>query len=161
MTSPGATAQFVSRGSNRWPAGESVVATTVSGHRDMSMTACPGDAFYPFVHDGLQGAVDARRVRPSVVATAPPVSMSAPATAPPTVLTSVSATPPVGGVTPPPATSPVAGPTSTGLDQEGGGRGRRWGAGAAGALVVAGGAVLAVRMRSARATRPDGPDDED
>ena len=58
-TEPGATVSFVSRGSNRWPAGETVTAATISGHRDMSETACPGDTFYPYVHDGLAADVTA------------------------------------------------------------------------------------------------------
>jgi hypothetical protein len=49
---PGATATFVSRGSNRRPAGEQVTTPTISGHRDMSSTACPGEAAYALVTDG-------------------------------------------------------------------------------------------------------------
>ncbi len=45
--SAGATTSFVSRGSQRWPAGTPVTTSTIAGHRDMSYTACPGDAFYP------------------------------------------------------------------------------------------------------------------
>lgn len=51
-TSPGATVSFVSRGSNRWSAGTTVNAATISGHRDMSLTACPGDAAYRLLADG-------------------------------------------------------------------------------------------------------------
>ena len=50
--SPGATATFASRGSNRRPAGTEVTTPTISGHRDMSSTACPGDAAYTMVADG-------------------------------------------------------------------------------------------------------------
>jgi hypothetical protein len=46
---PGATTTFVSRGSNRWPSGAPVTTPTIAGHRDMSMTTCPGDAAYPLV----------------------------------------------------------------------------------------------------------------
>jgi hypothetical protein len=46
---PGATTSFISRGSQRWPAGTSVSTPTIAGHRDMSYTACPGDAFYPLL----------------------------------------------------------------------------------------------------------------
>lgn len=49
-TAPGSMTTFVSRGSNRWPAGESVTTTTIAGHRDMSQTACPGDFAYDLVH---------------------------------------------------------------------------------------------------------------
>lgn len=45
----GATATFVSRGSNRWPAGTVVTTPTVAAHRDMSYTACPGDTLYPLM----------------------------------------------------------------------------------------------------------------
>lgn len=45
-TDPNATVSFVSRGSNRHRAGVPVVASTISGHRDMSATACPGDVGY-------------------------------------------------------------------------------------------------------------------
>jgi hypothetical protein len=47
--SPGATTTFVSRGSQRWSAGTVVTTNTIAGHRDMSFTACPGDAFYPML----------------------------------------------------------------------------------------------------------------
>ncbi|MGE0305409.1 MAG: N-acetylmuramoyl-L-alanine amidase [Acidimicrobiia bacterium] len=60
-TSPGATTRFISRGSNRYPAGVAVTATTISAHRDVTYTACPGDTFAPFVQSQLQAAVHARR----------------------------------------------------------------------------------------------------
>ena len=41
--SEGVTSQFTSRGSNRWPEGTVVTARTISGHREMSQTTCPGD----------------------------------------------------------------------------------------------------------------------
>ncbi|NHC12898.1 peptidoglycan recognition protein family protein [Motilibacter deserti] len=40
------TARFVSRGSNRWPEGRSVTTPTIAGHRDMSLTTCPGETVY-------------------------------------------------------------------------------------------------------------------
>ncbi len=39
----GATAAFVSRGSQRWAAGAPVTTPTITVHRDMSFTVCPGD----------------------------------------------------------------------------------------------------------------------
>jgi len=45
-TRPGAQTRFVSRGSNRYPAGRLVTTTTIAGHRDMSITTCPGNAVY-------------------------------------------------------------------------------------------------------------------
>jgi N-acetylmuramoyl-L-alanine amidase len=59
-TTPGATVSFVSRGSQRWPAGATVTATTIAPHRDMSYTSCPGDAFAPFV-PGLATQVQTQR----------------------------------------------------------------------------------------------------
>ena len=47
----GATATFVSRGSNRWPAGSVVTVPTIAGHRDVTATACPGDALYSLLPD--------------------------------------------------------------------------------------------------------------
>ncbi|WP_051515630.1 peptidoglycan recognition protein family protein [Candidatus Blastococcus massiliensis] len=57
--SPGATTNFVSRGSNRWPAGAAVTASTIAGHRDMSETTCPGEAAYPLVRDVFPAEVAA------------------------------------------------------------------------------------------------------
>jgi hypothetical protein len=48
---PDATTTFVSRGSQRWPAGTVVSTPTIAAHRDMSYTACPGDAFVPRLPD--------------------------------------------------------------------------------------------------------------
>lgn len=43
-TSPGAKAEFESRGSNLHPRGKSVETSTITGHRQMSRTTCPGNA---------------------------------------------------------------------------------------------------------------------
>jgi hypothetical protein len=59
-TRPGATTTFVSRGSQRYPAGETVTTSTIAGHRDMSYTACPGDTVY-FGLDQLRIQVHAQR----------------------------------------------------------------------------------------------------
>jgi hypothetical protein len=59
-TTPGATVSFVSRGSQRWPAGAAVTSSTIAAHRDMSYTSCPGDAFAPNVA-GLATRVQAQR----------------------------------------------------------------------------------------------------
>lgn len=58
-TAPGSLARFVSRGSNRHAAGVPVETPTIAGHRDMSLTACPGDAGYAFVTGDLPGRVAA------------------------------------------------------------------------------------------------------
>ena len=61
---PGTTVSFVSRGSNRWPAGTTVTTRTIEGHRSMSLTACPGDAAYPLVRTVFPAAVTALAARP-------------------------------------------------------------------------------------------------
>ena len=45
-TEPGATVTFTSRGSNKYRAGAEITTSTISGHRDTSATACPGDQAY-------------------------------------------------------------------------------------------------------------------
>ena len=60
-TRPDATVSFTSRGSNRWPAGVDVTTSTIAGHRDMSMTACPGDVLYDDVVNRFPTDVTALR----------------------------------------------------------------------------------------------------
>lgn len=84
---PAATANFVSRGSNRWPAGAQVTTPTIAGHRDMSLTSCPGDAAYPLVRDVFPAEVAA--LLAARAPAPPPAPPEAPAAAP-------SAVPPVG-----------------------------------------------------------------
>ena len=45
-TDPNATVSFISRGSNRYRTGAPITTSTISGHRDCSATACPGDVGY-------------------------------------------------------------------------------------------------------------------
>jgi len=83
---PGAKTSFVSRGSNRWPAGTRVMTTTIAGHRDMSLTECPGDAAYELVRHDLPGAVavEAASLRRSGAASRPTArSAGRPASVPP------------------------------------------------------------------------------
>lgn len=63
-TDPGSTTTFTSRGTNRWPAGTQVTVRTIAGHRDLSVTACPGDAAYALVRDVFPAAVTAWRSAP-------------------------------------------------------------------------------------------------
>jgi hypothetical protein len=70
-TDPGSTTTFVSRGSNKWPAGTQVTTTTIAGHRDMSRTVCPGGAAYRLVKDVFPSAVTAWRTS----AAAPPATL--------------------------------------------------------------------------------------
>ncbi len=93
-TAVGATVSFTSRGSNRWPAGSGVTTATIAGHRDMSTTACPGNTFYPYVHNGLQRDVQALRGGSlSAPVTAAPAT-AAPATAAPATTAPTSTTQP-------------------------------------------------------------------
>lgn len=101
-TSPGATTTFVSRGSNLHPAGTEVTAATISGHRDMSQTSCPGDACYPIVRNDFPRLVTTRRAEvaaPPPPTTAPPPR---PTTAPPTSSTPAPPTSEVAQAAPPP-----------------------------------------------------------
>ncbi len=89
-TAPGAFTSFVSRGSNRWSSGTEVVAATISGHRDMSSTACPGDTFYPVVHDQLQATVHAFRAASAPAVTDPPSTPAPTTTVAPTTVPSTA-----------------------------------------------------------------------
>lgn len=60
-TGPGVTTTFVSRGSNKLPAGQLVTLPTIAGHRQASETTCPGDAAFHWVEAELPAAVTARR----------------------------------------------------------------------------------------------------
>jgi hypothetical protein len=67
-TTPGATVEFTSRGSNRWPSGATVTAATIAGHRDMSQTACPGDFAYDLLGTQLPTLVTTRRAEAATAA---------------------------------------------------------------------------------------------
>ena len=56
-TTPGQRTSFISRGSNRWPAGTRVTTATIEGHRTMSLTTCPGAAAYRLVRTDFPAAV--------------------------------------------------------------------------------------------------------
>lgn len=49
-----ARSEFVSAGSNRHPAGTVISTNTITGHRDMSQTTCPGDAAMSWVAGTLR-----------------------------------------------------------------------------------------------------------
>jgi hypothetical protein len=93
-TSPGATTTFVSRGSNRWPQGSTVTASTISGHRDMSQTACPGDTFYPYLVANVQQQVHALRGggQPTTTAAPEPTTTPEPSTTTTTTTTTAPST---------------------------------------------------------------------
>ncbi|MEP2370507.1 MAG: N-acetylmuramoyl-L-alanine amidase [Ilumatobacter sp.] len=124
-TSPGATATFTSRGSNKWPAGTQVTADIVSGHREMSSTACPGDTFHPYLKERVQAEVHALRGNPQAPAPQPstatsvaplPASTQAPPpapTAPTTAARSTEVTAPDVSTTAPAPSSTVTLPASS------------------------------------------------
>ena len=58
-TNPGSTAEFVSRGSNLHPSGTAVRTPTITGHRTMSRTTCPGDAAFELVEGSFPALVSA------------------------------------------------------------------------------------------------------
>jgi len=75
---PGATTDFVSRGSNRYPSGAAVHTKTVAGHRDMSTTTCPGDFAYAMVEDNSFAArASAIRQASATTTTMPPPTTTA------------------------------------------------------------------------------------
>lgn len=83
---------FPSRGSNKHPVGSTITVPPIAGHRDLSLTACPGDAGYAAITG-------------SILPTARAILMNA--TRPPTVTSSSSTT------TRPPDAQPHASTTST------------------------------------------------
>ena len=67
----GATATFTSRGSQRWPAGTSVTTPTISAHRDMSFTVCPGDPVVALLPEIRRRVTEVHRQYTSPPAPAP------------------------------------------------------------------------------------------
>lgn len=133
-TSAGATTSFVSRGSNKWPKGRTVTTATIAGHRDMSLTECPGDACYALLGRTVLPDVAALRVRPPAVPSPPATPGSAPggnAPAPP-----AASVPPVTDAAPPPPVDGAGGPAVV--------------AGVVGGVVAAAAAVALLRARSRR-----------
>ena len=160
----GARARFTSRGSNRFPAGAAVDVATVAGHRDVSQTACPGDAAYALVQDGTFR----RLARGGGTVSAPPRT-AAPATSGPTSTTGATTVPApstsaASTTTLPPSTSSSATSTTgrgagadlaVGGGDDGGGTSSWVQAGiGAGALAAVTGGLVALRAR--RSHRPQG-----
>jgi hypothetical protein len=132
--SPGTTATFVSRGSNLHPAGEEVTTPTISGHRDMSVTTCPGEAAYALLADGTFA-------RLATAARQPPVSTT---TTVATVATSTTTPPPTTAATTSSAPSPPT--TAERTDDDGGPRAPL--AIVAATAVAATAAIIALRRRT-------------
>ena len=68
-TKPGATAEFVSRGSNLHPEGKLLTTPTITGHRTMSRTTCPGDRAFDLVENSIPQQVTATLSAASSVTT--------------------------------------------------------------------------------------------
>lgn len=60
-TAPESQVSFTSRGSNLWPAGSTVTTATITGHRAMSATSCPGSNLNQVVATSLTADVHASR----------------------------------------------------------------------------------------------------
>jgi hypothetical protein len=153
---PGATASFVSRGSNRWPAGASVTTATITGHRDMSKTACPGDAAYHLVRNDFPTRVAtalglAAAAPPMSTTTATAASTTTASTAASTTTASASSTTTATAASQPPTTQEAAAPRGPPGDHAG------WQKPAAGFLGLLATAALAVRARSRRSGHADWP----
>lgn len=91
---PGSTVTFESLGSNKHPAGSEISTPTITGHRFMSETDCPGDGSMPFVNGALQTVTAFMTAAggPSPVATSVPITT----TTTPTTSAATSAPEPSG-----------------------------------------------------------------
>lgn len=150
---PGAQASFVSRGSNRWPQGHPVTTPTIAGHRDMSLTTCPGDAAYAMVTVTFPPLVTQRLAPggpPAPEAGAPGAGPAAPAEpeappAPPEPTPHEAVEPAGSGAAQdPPAESVVGAVGAAGADA------RRWGPGEIGTAAAAAGGLGVVGLAAAR-----------
>lgn len=94
-TTPGAEVMFTSRGSNKHPAGTSIITPTITGHREMSYTTCPGNNLNAYVAGGLTADVEMARTG----------SVPTPTTAPTT--SSTSTTPVAASSTVPPSAAVI------------------------------------------------------
>jgi hypothetical protein len=149
---PLAKVSFISRGSNRWPAGTEVTTDTIAAHREMSRTACPGDAGYAFVKGPLPRRVAERLggPAPATVTSAPASATTSPpstATTVPAPITTTTAAAPTTTAAPPPTTSRVA-QAAPADGNDGGTDNERWVV-----LGGAGAALLAILVRFRRQTR--------
>lgn len=96
---------FISRGSSRWVKGKQVTTATVAGHRDMSVTACPGDALYPLIRSQL-----VPRARELLVPSPTPTASPTPARSPRPPSPAAVSIPPASTVTAPVRPDSPAGP---------------------------------------------------
>lgn len=108
-TAPGAETTFTSRGSNRHAAGVTVATPTITGHRTMSQTTCPGDNLNSYVVGDLMADVEGARNGDTVPSSSTPTSSSS--TMPTTTSTSTTTT--TTTTTPTTTTTTIARPTTT------------------------------------------------
>lgn len=106
------TVGFVSRGSNRHPVGSAVTTPTITGHRTMSRTSCPGDRLDSYVVNRLMEDVETARIagtQPTtttipITTTTTPTTTSGPpvekTVAPTTVPKTATTIPPAGARAP-------------------------------------------------------------
>lgn len=115
-TTPGSTVSFRSRGSNRWPAGTRVETATITGHRTMSHTTCPGENLNSYVVGGLMADVTTARggevATPTTQRTTTTVSTT---TTTAETTTSTTAAPSTTSLPPPSTTTPAVAATTTAL----------------------------------------------
>ena len=108
-TEPGSQVTFSSRGSNLWASGAQVSTQTITGHRTMSQTSCPGSNLNSYVTGDLMANVsEARRAAvageaPSSTTTTTTTTTTTDEQVPPTSSTTTTTIPP----TPPPTRSPL------------------------------------------------------
>jgi len=111
VTAPGSMVTFRSRGSSRWPAGTRVETATITGHRTMSHTTCPGDNLNAYVVGELMADVTtARGGVPVTTTTRATTTTSAPSTTTTAPLTTTTAEA-IASTTAPPTTTSL--PTSS------------------------------------------------
>ncbi len=111
-TEPGQTVDFVSRGSNRWPEGAAVTARTISGHREMSTTTCPGDFAFSLLDSDVPRRVTEIRdattaTTTSSAATTTTSAAAATNTTMPNTTVAPTSTSTTTGTPPPPASGAV------------------------------------------------------
>jgi len=104
-TAPGAEVTFTSEGSNKHPTGTTVTSPTITGHREMSQTTCPGDNLNAYVVGALRADVEAARGG-SAPAPPPPATTTTSATATTTTTTTTTTVPPTTTTVPPSTTLP-------------------------------------------------------
>lgn len=163
---PGTMATFVSRGSNLHPAGKQVTTPTISAHRDMSKTACPGDACYRLLRTTLVPAAVAARgavvAAPPTVTPSLPTEPATPAGPPPTAPGETLPAANPGGApldtSPAPSVGPLPPTFLGGADEASGDASPPTAvvAGAAGGAVLAAGGLVALLMRRRGNARESG-----